>query len=122
MHYNKNIILEILQSNFEDEIESFVDCYVMDMEPYQLEEAFEQTADYALLEAIDDMDVINFHVEKDAENDSEMLSGRFYVLAILEGYAYWDGEHVFLGTDEVELDFEFAFLKREDKYFDFEMY
>ena len=121
MHYNKNIILEILQSNFGAEIESFVDCYVMDMDPGQLAGAFEQTVDYAVLDTIDEMDVVNFHVEKDI-TDEEMMDGIFYVLAMLEGYAYWGGEHVFVGSEEIELDFHFSFLKFNGKYSNFKTY
>lgn len=121
MHYNKNIILEILQSNFGAEIESFVDCYVMDMDSDQLSGAFEQTVDYAVLDTIDEMDVVNFQVEKD-RTDEEMMNGVFYVLAMLEGYVYWEGEHVFVGSEEIELDFRFSFLKYNGEYFDFKMY
>ncbi len=120
MRYNKNIILEILQSNFEDEIETFIDCYVMDLEAYELLRLFEHTADYAELGSINEMHVLDFRVER--EEDEEIIDGIFFVQASIEGYAYWEHEHIYLGSEDAEFEFHFSFLARRNQYYSFGMY
>ena len=47
MLYNKNIVLEIIISNFEQQIEDKVSDYVIDLDAFMLEQIFEQIIDYA---------------------------------------------------------------------------
>lgn len=62
MLYNKNIVHEIIISNFEQQIEDKVSDYVIDLDAFMLEQIFEQIIDYACVDYIESIEVEEYHV------------------------------------------------------------
>lgn len=119
MLFNKNIILEILQSNFWNKIESYIDEYIMELEPYELEQVFDFTVDYGLMDGIGEIVIEEYHVEQTIRE--QLVSGIFSTLVSVEGYTHWEKENVFVGVEEIELVFYFSFLAQDEKVFDLEL-
>ena len=107
MSYNKNIVLEMISSTFWDEIETFVEENVMDFEGEELMDIFAQPVDYALLDSIESMSILDFDTDKEEENES--ISGTLQVVALVEGYVHWDGENVWLEDEEMCMGIAFCF-------------
>lgn len=63
MLYNKNIVHEIIISNFEQQIEDKVSDYVIDLDAFMLEQIFEQIIDYACVDYIESIEVEEYHVQ-----------------------------------------------------------
>lgn len=116
MNYNKNIVLDILRSNFWDEIEKFVMDYVLDLENDELIEVFETLVDYAMLDYIEEMSVDCYEVEQ--EENKKNISGVLDVVANIDGYAHWDGEGNLIDDGEIEIGIGFRFYEEEEEYFD----
>lgn len=107
MLFNKNIILEILQSDFGDEIEAMVDVCVMDLEPAELESIIEYSVDYALLDEIEEMYVSDYEIEN--EGGRQVVSGILEVKAMISGYSHWDGEEVYVEDGSTGFGIGFVF-------------
>ncbi len=107
MSYNKNIVLEMISSTFWDEIETFVEENVMDFEGEELMDIFSQPVDYALLDSIESMRILDFDTDKEEKNES--ISGTLQVVALVEGYVHWDGENVWLEDEEMCMGIAFSF-------------
>lgn len=107
MLFNKNIILEILQSNFGNEIEAMVDACVMDMEPDELESIIEYSVDYAVLDEIEDMHVLDYGIEN--EGKQQTVSGVLEVRTMISGYSHWDGEDMYVEDGSTSLGIGFVF-------------
>lgn len=122
MLYNKNIVLDILSSNFWDSIEDFTNGCVMDMSSIDLDGVFEYMTDYAALDSITEMKVTDYEAEKE-EGDifKELISGILEVSADIEGYAHWDGEDILIDHGEVVLGFSFSFYAEKGEYTDLDL-
>lgn len=112
MLYNKNIILELLRRDFWDEIESFVDHCVLDMDEEELNMLFEADVDYAVLDYIERMRVVNYDISKEEESDT--VSGAVDITADIDAYRRWDGESIHVGSGVVGLGLSFEFTVVED--------
>lgn len=119
MNYNKNIILDILRSNFFEEIETFVTNYVLDLEENDLIMFFETSVDYAMLDYIEEISVVYYEVEKEEGQDN--ISGMINVIAEIDGYLHWDGEENFVGSNEIEIGIDFSFYEENNDFFDIEL-
>lgn len=121
MLYNRNIVLDILRSNFWDPIEEFTNRCIMDMNGMELERFLEYTVDYANLDFITEMKVIDYEVEKEEDSSGESVSGTLEVSAEIDGYTHWDGEDILSDSGEITLGFSFNFYVEEGKYSDLEL-
>lgn len=92
MVLNKNILTNILQSNFELEITECIEDAIMNMESRELEKIFEEFIDYAYLDEITGMEVSSFSVEEE-----------------------------FVGVNEAEILLEYSFEIAGEKYYNLEL-
>ena len=121
MLYNKNIIMDILQRNFWDEIESNVEKCVMRMKDSEIESIFnyEYSIDFAMVDCIEEMDIQDWNAEESQwEKGTQTVSGTLDILAQIEGYKYWDGEHIPVGTAGINIGFFFQFECQGKEKFD----
>lgn len=119
MVLNKNILTNILQSNFELEITECIEDAIMNMESRELEKIFEEFIDYAYLDEITGMEVSSFSVEE--EDNVITVFGDLHVRAFIEGYVHWDGEEEFVGVNEAEILLEYSFEIAGEKYYNLEL-
>lgn len=119
MLFNKNIILEILQSEFGEQIDAMIENCVMDLEPYELDTVFEYSADYAFLDGIEEMSIAEYEVEK--EHGNESVCGVLEVKVSIIGYTHWDGEEVHVDDGIVTLGIGFCFTVNGGNYSDLEL-
>ena len=117
--YNKNIVLEIIISNFEQQIEDKVSDYVIDLDAFMLEQIFEQIIDYACVDYIESIEVEEYHVQNRDEIDT--ITGILRVIVLLEGYVHWDGEDEFVEDQSAIINFRFTFANDNNEYVDFEL-
>ena len=111
MLYNKNIVHEIIISNFEQQIE--------DLDAFMLEQIFEQIIDYACVDYIESIEVEEYHVQNRDEIDT--ITGILRVIVLLEGYVHWDGEDEFVEDQSAIINFSFTFANDNNEYVDFEL-
>lgn len=121
MLLNKNVVLEILQSEFAEEIEMQTITCVMDMESYELVEIFENSVDYVEVDEIDELEIVKYNTEERGKNFLD-VSGIMQMRVLLEGYVHWDGENMYIGSQHTFLAFEFSFSKEEEQYGNLEMW
>lgn len=107
MLFNKNIILEILQSDFGEQVDTMIESCVMDMEACDLDSILEYSADYALLDEIEEMTVTEYDAEE--EYDQTSVRGILEVKAMITGYTHWDGEEIRVDDGIVTLGIGFCF-------------
>lgn len=119
MLYNKNIVLQIIVSNFSNELEMAIYEATKDLDGFELEEIFEQLIDFAEVDDIGNTEVVDYKV--DVCDDVNVLHGIIKVDVSLDGYVHWDGENEILDTQNYEFEFEFGFKDKEEKYYDFEL-
>lgn len=105
MLLNKNIILEILQSNFGSEVENMIESCIMNLEPEDLQTFFEYSVDYAFLDEIEDMCVTEYEAAKE---DGEVC-GILEVRALISGYTHWDGEDMHIDDGIILIGIGFCF-------------
>lgn len=86
MLYNKNIIMDILQRNFWDEIESNVEKCVMRMKDSEIESIFnyEYSIDFAMVDCIEEMDIQDWNAE-----ESQWEKGTRAYSSWYSWYKYW---------------------------------
>lgn len=119
MLYNKNIVHEIIISNFEQQIEDKVSDYVIDLDAFMLEQIFEQIIDYACVDYIESIEVEEYHVQNRDETDT--ITGILRVIVLLEGYVHWDGEDEFVEDQSAIINFSFTFANDNNEYVDFKL-
>lgn len=115
--YNKNIILNILNSTFGDEIEEYIQNCVVEMDSNELKEYFEQETDYAVLDVLEQMVVQDFEVELDEEN-KELISGTLEISAEIDGYVHWEGEEIYIESAAVTIGLLYEFHAENEQYTD----
>lgn len=113
MKYNKNIVLNILSSEFFEQIEEFIEQCVWKLDCSVL------AADYAELDYIDGLRVLDYDVSQ--EEESEHISGTLEVSTVIDEHAYWEGEDIVVGSDFYTLGLTFEFLGHGDHYSDLEL-
>lgn len=114
MLFNSNIILEVLKSNFTEEIALFVHKCIEQLDEYDLEDIFESEADYALADFIEGIEVEDFSVED--ENDGQKVEGTLEIIVSVSGYE----DNLFIGTGSIILGIGFSFYVENEKYTDIE--
>ena len=119
MKYNENIVLDILSSEFFGEIEEYTLECIWQMTESDIWDIIDEGADYAELEYIDGLEVIDYEVKE--EDETEYISGTLEVSACIDGYAHWDGEDINMGSGFCELDMSFGFLRCRDEYLNLEL-
>lgn len=119
MLFNKNIILEILQNDFWEKIESYIDEYIMDLEPYELNKYFGTAVDYGLMNGVGEIEIKAYSVEQKAK--VQLVSGLFSASVSVEGYVYFEEESMFVGIEDVELFFDFSFTEQGEKALSLEL-
>ena len=117
MLYNKNIVHEIIISNFEQQIEDKVSDYVIDLDAFMLEQIFDQIIDYACVDYIESIEVEEYHVQNRDEIDT--ITGILRVIVLLEGYVHWDGEDEFVEDQSAIINFSFTFANDNNEYVGF---
>lgn len=111
---DKNSVLTILGTCFWDEIEEFVTEVVDEFSADELGMLFtEYLVDYARLDEIDELEAADIEVQE--EDETEIISGEIRLSAFVNGYAYWDGEEQYLGTEEAGMSFWFQFEMEQGK-------
>lgn len=119
MKYNKNIVLNILSSEFFEQIDEFVEQCVWELDGCELANIIYEGGDYAELDHIDGLWVLDYDVSQEEEN--EHISGTLEVSAVIDGYAYWEGEDIAVGSGFYTLGLAFEFLGFGDHYSDLEL-
>lgn len=124
MLFNKNIILSILQDQFEEDIQSYVDDTVMKLDVYDLEGVFDSPVDYAILGDIDEITVEEYAIEDDEDNRT--ISGTIEIEVTVDGFSHWDNDSIFIGSERMTLGFLFRFFaettkKKKVKYTNLEL-
>lgn len=119
MKFDKNTVLTIIEEHFWNELYNYIFDYVMNLDGDELFDLFENSVDYAELDEVNQLEVDNIEVEED--NDTLNVIGRILAEVSLDGYTYWDGENVCIGSVEHFIDFEFSFEVCDEKYSGFEM-
>lgn len=114
MLFNKNIVLEILRSNFSEEITSFVYSCVTELYEFELDNIFESTVDFAVLDTIDEMIVNDYSVEE--EDDRQTVEGSFEVLISVDGYECINGDNIYKESGIVNFGIGFTFSAENKKY------
>lgn len=114
MKYNKNIVLNILSSEFFDPIEEYTTECIWEMDGADLCRVFDMSVDYAELDYIDGLYVSDYDIEEDEEG--ECISGTLEVSAYIEGYVHWDGENVNVKNEIYEFVMYFQFYADGDEY------
>ena len=90
MLYNNNIVLNILSTIFEKEIEDYVQDCVIEMDSQELEEYFEREVEYAILSFLRQIIVEDYKIE--VRENQEIISGTLEVIGEMEGFCFWDEE------------------------------
>ena len=121
MIYNNNIILNILQSEFWDEIEIYVAGCILDFDDWNSNDTFENIVDYAELDSIDEMVVDSYNIEENPDGVREYISGMMEIRSYVDGYVHWDGEDMVVDSGEVSIGVQFSFYAEDDKYYNLEL-
>ena len=119
MLFNKNIVLEILRSNFAEEIDRCVEKCVESLDDLELESVFESAVDFAALDVIVEMEVEDYTVEK--EDDERYVEGTFDVMVSVDGYERINGENVYKDSGIVHFEIGFSFYVENGKYSEIEL-
>lgn len=117
MLYNKNILREIIESNFGQIIEQKVSDYVTNMDSFELEQIFAQLIDFAYVYDIENIEVEDYNIEE-VEKDIR-IEGKLSVTAGLEGFTHFDGENEFVSDQSIVINVDVSFWLINDKYCDF---
>lgn len=107
MLLNKNIVFEIIDTNFMDDVTACCEESVLRMDEEELGDYFEEYADKACLETIYDINVENY--EDDVFDGTQTVEGLLEIAALINGYADWGDEAEYIGDAEVILGFSFSF-------------
>lgn len=110
MRFNSNIILEVLKSNFAEEITLYVHKCIGQLDEYDLSNIFESEADYALADFIEGIEVEDFSTED--ENDGKKVEGTLEIIVSISGY----DDRTFIGTGNIILGIGFSFHVENEKY------
>lgn len=117
MLLNKNIVLEIIDSNFIDDVINCCSDAVIQMDEGDLGECFDVDVEFADLDTVDAMRVEEY---EDEEADGVLeIEGTLEMDVFVNGYVYWDGENIYMGDAELTLGFSFSFqtdLASGEKY------
>lgn len=121
MKYNKNIILNILSSNFYDQIKNFALECVWDLDETELYDIGYEGAEYADLDYIDKIRVMDYKVNQ--EKEKEYLSGILEVWAGIDGYIFEDEENtnIYTGSGLHVFGMTFGFWGSQDVYSNLEL-
>lgn len=119
MLFNKNIVLEILRSNFAEEIGRCVEKCVESLDDLELESIFESAVDFAALDVIEEMEVEDYTVEK--EDDELYVEGTFEVVVSVDGYERINDETVYKDSGTVQFGIGFSFYIENGKYSEIEL-
>lgn len=119
MLFSDNIVLEILQSEFGDEIEEMAESYVMDLQPNEIRSIFSLPIDFAVVDEIVWTHIVEFFVEN--EDGMNIVSGELELLMVLDGYGHMDGENSCIDAGKTFLRMDFSFCEKENKFFDLEL-
>lgn len=107
MLLNNRIVLQIIDSNFVDDVMAGCDDAVMRMDEEDFAVYFECSVDSIDMETIEDMNVESY---EDEETDGILeIDGILEVYVLVNGYAYWDGENEYVGDAEISMGFSFSF-------------
>lgn len=105
---DRNSVLILLEECFWDEIEAFTIECVGEFDSDELAVIFtEYLVDYAQLDEIEQLIITEMEIERD--NEVEIVSGKMQLDISVEGYAHWDGDEEYLGTEETEICYKFCF-------------
>ncbi len=118
MLLNKNIVLEIIRTNFSEQVEFESAMRVMDMYGYELEDIFDFPVDYAVLDSLGEMEIVEYSVAE----DEKTIMGVLQLESIVEGYVHWDGSDEYWGSGETVLGFNFRFKAEDEKVSEFELW
>lgn len=119
MKYNKNIILYILSSEFFEQIEEFTMHCVWELGDSELCYMIDGGADYAELNYIEGLYVLDYEVVQEEEN--ERIYGALEVSTSIDGYVHWEDKDIATGTGDYTLGLSFEFLNCGDYYSDLEL-
>ncbi len=120
MLLNNIIILEILQNNFGERIDSEIYESIMLLDQYDFENMFECPVEMIGEYEIEDMNVDSYSVEPG--KTSNEISGILSVLVALKGYVIFENKPEFLEDTEAELIYSFSFSSFGRKYTNFDIF
>ena len=107
MLLNNNIVFEIIDTNFMDDVTACCEEAVLRMYEAELGDDFEDYADKACLNTIYDINVENY--EDDEAAGVQTVEGLLEIAAMVNGYADWGDEAEYIGDADIILGFAFSF-------------
>lgn len=119
MKLNKNAVLTIIEEYFWDELSSYIADCAISIEDDELDGIFESMVDYADLDEIYGLSVSNIELEEDG--DTITVMGELHADLSLNGYVYYDGENICIGSAEHFMGFTFTFEIYDGEYGEFWM-
>lgn len=119
MLYNKNIVGEILLSEFSEEIEANVEYYLLMIDQQRLQQYFDVPVEAIDFGEIDEVEVRQFDVEK--EGAAAKVYGSVKISVYLDGYEMVKDDMLLVDTAKVDLGFGFSFEQKEKIYNNFKM-
>ena len=118
MIYNRQIVLEILRSEFGKEIEQFVSRQVMNLNSDELEFFLDMPASYAMFNSVNKMEVYNYKAEKKAgKSKGDYIHGIVVILAEIDAFVHRDEQEQYVDSVEVELEVFFAFDEENERFY-----
>ena len=123
MKYNKNIVLNILSSEFFDQIEEYALECIWRLDESELYEIIEEDVDCAELDYIDELRIIEYDVRE--EEDMEYIEGILEVSAYIDGDSIWEDEEededLISGNGLYIMEMKFELSGCQGKYSDLEL-
>lgn len=102
-------------SKFKEEIWLYIDERVMRLDEYDIENIFDISVDFAVLDQIDDMKVLKFEVRE------ESVEGILQVVVLIDGYEYMQGQNIYKDSGMMVLGIGFNFDMEENEYANIEL-
>ena len=119
MLFNRNIILEVLRSNFAKNIKEFVDKCIMEWDGFDLDDIFEEAVDFALLDSVEEMTIEEYNVED--ENGGQTVDGICEITVAVNGFIKAGEDVAYRDTQIAVLGIGFSFYVENDKFSDMEL-
>lgn len=115
--YNKNIILNILGGIFGDEIETYVQNYILQLGSEELEAYFEREVDYAVFNRFDRLVVESYEVKSEGEY-GDLISGVLEARSKMDAFVRSEEEAVYKGSMILPVGLWYEFRVRNKIYTD----
>ena len=119
MRFNHNIVQNIIEANFMEDVAERVSTDVWNMSGIHMDGLFERDVDLVDLD-----DLLGFRIDKfqvaDWDNATH-VAGIITVFVSVDGISRYDGEDITVGSADIPLRYRFFFTVQGGKYDEFEL-